>query len=228
MVWLAVGPIAIARRHIESVISGGGFAPGDKLPTERELAANAGVSRAVIRSALDELAQSGSVVRHVGRGTFLAPQISASDGTPTSSAGFPSPAEIMTSRLVLEPEILPVTVSAATQQDIDEMHRCLRGGDSASASEEFERWDTLLHHSFALATHNAVLINLSRLLIDSRNQPVWGGLKRRSFSPERRQCYCDEHRAIVAAIEDRDPDAAREAMRVHLRHVRKTLLGEHN
>lgn len=105
--------------------------------------------------------------------------------------------------------------------------RCLRGGDAARVSEDFEHWDTLLHHSFALATHNAVLINLSQLLIDSRNQPIWGGLKRRSFSPERRQCYCDEHKAIVAAIEDRDPDAAREAMRVHLRHVRTTLLGDH-
>jgi GntR family transcriptional regulator, uxu operon transcriptional repressor len=221
---LAVGPVAVARRHIEVVISEGGFAPGDKLPTERELAASAGVSRAVIRTALDELAEHGVVVRYVGRGTFLAPQTVPE---PAAGAGFPSPAEIMTSRLVLEPEILPVTVSAATQQDIDEMHRCLRGGDAAQVSEDFEHWDTLLHHSFALATHNAVLINLSQLLIDSRNQPIWGGLKRRSFSPERRQCYCDEHKAIVAAIEDRDPDAAREAMRIHLRHVRTTLLGDH-
>ncbi|ORM36863.1 FCD domain-containing protein [Williamsia sp. 1135] len=221
---LAVGPVATARRHLESVIGDGGFAPGDKLPTERELAASAGVSRAVIRTALDELADSGVVVRYVGRGTFLAPQAIPESST---SASFPSPAEIMTSRLVLEPEILPVTVSAATQQDIDEMHRCLRGGDAARASEDFERWDTLLHHSFALATHNAVLISLSQLLIDSRNQPVWGGLKRRTFSAERRQCYCDEHKAIVSAIEDRDPDAAREAMRVHLRHVRTTLLGDH-
>ncbi|WP_020105926.1 FadR/GntR family transcriptional regulator [Nocardia sp. 348MFTsu5.1] len=221
---LAVGPVAVARRHIEMVISEGGFGPGDKLPTERELAAAAGVSRAVIRTALDELAETGVVVRYVGRGTFLAPQAVPE---PAAGAGFPSPAEIMTARLVLEPEILPVTVSAATQQDIDEMHRCLRGGDAARVSEDFERWDTLLHHSFALATHNVVLINLSQLLIDSRNQPIWGGLKRRSFSPERRQCYCDEHKAIVAAIEDRDPDAAREAMRVHLRHVRTTLLGDH-
>ncbi|MCZ4519370.1 FCD domain-containing protein [Rhodococcus ruber] len=218
---LAVGPHAATLRFIDGLVADGGLGPGDKLPTERELSASAGVSRAVVRAALDTLEERGAVVRHVGRGTFLTPRAS----TELELAHHPSPAEIMASRFVLEPELLPLAVNAATRADIDEMHRCLRGGHEATTSEEFERWDTLLHHSFALATHNMVLIGVSKLLIDSRIQPIWGSLKRRSFNPELKKCYCTEHEAIVAALEDRDPAAASEAMREHLRHVRTTLLG---
>jgi len=50
-----VGPAAVALRFIDHLVSNSGLKPGDKLPTERELAAQAGVSRAVIRSVLDDL-----------------------------------------------------------------------------------------------------------------------------------------------------------------------------
>jgi DNA-binding FadR family transcriptional regulator len=219
----SVGPTATVLKHLRKVIADSDLKPGDRLPTERDLAAGTGVSRAVVRSALDDLQARGIVLRHVGRGTFLAPD----DTAATDGATEPSPAEIMASRLVLEPELMPLVVSSATGADLAEMDRCLRGGAAATTSEEFERWDTALHHGFAVATHNAVLIDVSRLLIAARRQPVWGGLKRRSFNPERHRCYCAEHEQIVIAIRDRDPQLAREAMRDHLRHVRSALLGEH-
>jgi DNA-binding FadR family transcriptional regulator len=59
-----------------------------------------------------------------------------------------------------------------------------------------------------------------------RRQPIWGGLKNRTFSPELHLEYCAEHDHIVEVIADRDPDSTRQAMRVHLRHVRRTLLGD--
>jgi DNA-binding FadR family transcriptional regulator len=219
---MAVGPAAVALRFIDQLVSDSGLKPGDKLPTERELAAQAGVSRAVIRSVLDDLEARGVLLRHVGRGTFLTP----TDPTATAGSDHPSPSEIMTSRLTVEPELLPLAVAAATHADITEMRRCLRGGEQARSSEEFERWDIALHHSFALATHNAVIIGVSQLLIDSRRQPIWGGLKKRTFNPDLHMEYCAEHDHIVEAIADRDPDSARQAMRTHLRHVRRTLLGD--
>jgi len=223
---VVVGPSAVALRYLDDMIANGGLRPGDKLPTERELAVQAGVSRAIIRGALDHLESRGVVMRQVGRGTFLTP--SGADSSTPVFDHYPSPAEIMVSRLALEPELLPAAVAAATAADIAEMRRCLRGGESASSSEEFERWDIALHHSFALATHNAVLINVSQLLIDSRTQPVWGGLKKRTFTTDLHGEYCAEHDHIVEAIADRDPDSARQAMRLHLRHVRRTLLGDND
>jgi len=222
---ITVGPAASALAFVEALIANDDLKPGDKLPTERELSAAAGVSRAVIRTALDTLEDRGVVVRHVGRGTFLTPSPEVSSPNTHGDFDHPSPSEIMASRFVLEPELLPLAVGAATRADLDEMHRCLAGGADATTSEEFERWDTLLHHSFALATHNVVLIRVSTLLIESRSQPIWGSLKRRSFTPELQRSYCGEHEAIVAALEDRNSDAAGAAMRTHLRHVRTTLLG---
>src|SRR5690242_18884515 len=179
---VVVGPSAVALRYLDDMIANGGLRPGDKLPTERELAVQAGVSRAIIRGALDHLESRGVVMRQVGRGTFLTP--SGADSSTPVFDHYPSPAEIMVSRLALEPELLPAAVAAATAADIAEMRRCLRGGESASSSEEFERWDIALHHSFALATHNPVPIHVSQLLIDSRTQPVWGGLKKRTLTTD--------------------------------------------
>lgn len=219
-----VGPAAIALRFIDDLVTAGGLQPGDKLPTERQLAAQVGVSRAVIRLVLDDLETRGVLSRHVGRGTFLSP----AEPSAAELSDHPSPGEIMSSRLTVEPELLPLAVAAATPADITEIRRCLRGGEQAATSEEFEHWDIALHHSFALATHNAVLIGVSQLLIDSRRQPVWGGLKKRTFNHELHLEYCAEHDHIVEAIADRDPDSARQAMRTHLRHVRRTLLGDND
>ncbi|MFJ4123739.1 FadR/GntR family transcriptional regulator [[Kitasatospora] papulosa] len=218
----AVGPAAVVRAHITQVISDEKLAPGAQLPTERDLAASTGASRAVVRSVLKSLADEGVVVRHVGRGTFVAP---GTEAEPAAQAGAPSPVNIMQARLVLEPEFLPTVVISATEQDLREMRRCHQEGEQAASSAEFEHWDTLLHHSFAVATHNPLIVETSRLLIDSRHQPVWGRLKQRTYSPGLQQNYCQEHEAIVRAIEERDADEARLRMRAHLQHVSRELFG---
>jgi DNA-binding FadR family transcriptional regulator len=56
---------------------------------------------------------------------------------------------------------------------------------------------------------------------------VWGSLKRRTSTPERRRCYHAEHTAIVDALRDRDPDGAQVAMHRHLHNVADNLLGRH-
>ncbi|MET9085879.1 FCD domain-containing protein [Streptomyces sp. NPDC004237] len=212
----------MVRDHIKQVISENALAPGAQLPTERDLAATTGASRAVVRAVLKALADEGVVVRHVGRGTFVAPSADTEAGAKT---GAPSPASIMQARLIIEPEFLPTAVISATEQDLREMRRYHEEGEQASSSTEFERCDTLLHHSFALATHNPLIVETSRLLVDSRHQPVWGQLKKRSYSPDLQRQYCEEHAAIVRAIEERDPDKARQCMRAHLQHVSRELFG---
>jgi DNA-binding FadR family transcriptional regulator len=217
-----VGPIAEAVRFIEQTIQGQGLRGGDRLPTERELAALAGLSRTTVRNALDALEEQGRVVRQVGRGTYLAPGIG---DQVIGRFDMCSPAEIMAARMSLEPQFLPLAVSSATGEDIAEMRRHLHAGDQATDSASFEQADMQLHHAFALATHNSVMVMVSQLLIDARYQPVWGGLKRRSFNQTNHHAYCGEHRAIVDALAERDTDTAQQAMRAHLTHVRTNLLG---
>lgn len=219
---VAVGPVAEAARYIERVIEEQELHGGDKLPTERDLAARAGVSRQTMRTALDALEEQGRILRQVGRGTYLAPTVGQ---TVIGQFDLCSPAEIMAARLALEPQLLPLAVHSATSEDIAEMRRCLAAGDAARDSPTFEQADTALHHSFALATHNTVMIMVSQILIDARQQPVWGTLKKRSFNDQTHQAYCTEHDAIVGALTERDSRAAQAAMTSHLEHVRRNLLG---
>jgi DNA-binding GntR family transcriptional regulator len=64
-----------------------------------------------------------------------------------------------------------------------------------------------------------------KLVNQVRSQAEWGVLKRRSASPERRREYQQEHRALVAALEERDAARARGLCLAHLVHVRTNMLG---
>lgn len=225
----AVGHVARVLAFIENLVAEEGLAPGGRLPTERELTVRSGINRGTVRRALDLLEADGRIVRQVGRGTFLSPESSAraDTGVPAIQPGRSvSPREIMTTRLLLEPLLMPLVVASASQDDFAEMDRCLAGGDSADTYSEFEPWDSALHRSLALATHNNMLVAITDLLTAARDQPLWGGMKRRSFTSERRDLYRKDHHAIVDALRERDAEAAQYAMRDHLKRVRDHILGE--
>jgi DNA-binding FadR family transcriptional regulator len=229
-----------------------GLEPGSRLPTERRLAADLGVTRSGIRLALAALEADGLISREVGRGTFLrdeaADALAAARGggfLPREAAGpddegggEPSqprarpaapdfaPADVMTIRRLIEPQALPLVVLWATARDFAEMDRCVAGGDQAASYEEFETWDLALHRGIIAAAHSPLLVALYGVVESARHGQVWGELKRRSATRQRRELYQEDHRAIVAALRARDADAAVEAMRTHLGRVAGHLLGE--
>src|SRR5580704_7277768 len=165
---------------------------GSRLPTERKLAEDLGVTRSSVRHALAVLEAQGRISREVGRGTFLRD---------------------------LEPPAMPLVVAWATAADLEEMDRCLAGGDQAASYEEFESWDLALHRCIMAASHSPLLAALYQAIEAARHGQVWGDLKRRSASPEHREQYQGDHRAIVAALRARDSAQAVDAMRLHLARV---------
>jgi GntR family transcriptional regulator, transcriptional repressor for pyruvate dehydrogenase complex len=221
------------RGFIETAIVGGELRPGDRLPTERELVARFGAARNTVRNVLAELAAEGRLIRHVGRGTFVAPQIAApspqaasvsGDGSGGLFAGS-SPLAVMEVRLLIEPGLADLAVAQASDADLAEIARCLAGAEAAAAWQTFEEWDDALHRAVAAATHNPILIRICGELSAARRSAEWGALKRRSLTAERQAEYQREHRAILAALRERDADAARTAILHHLRHVRANMLG---
>jgi DNA-binding FadR family transcriptional regulator len=76
------------------------------------------------------------------------------------------------------------------------------------------------------ASHSPLLVRLYGQVEEARRGKVWGDMKRRSSSAERRGQYQQDHRDIVAALRLRDADGATTAMRVHLARVARHLLGE--
>jgi DNA-binding FadR family transcriptional regulator len=212
------------RRLVADGVSQGSLGPGARLPTERELVEQLGAPRSAVRQALDALEQDGIVVRHVGRGTFLADALHPASVTAPADT---SPAEIMAARRLLEPQLAALAARAATQADLERIDACLRRGEAADDAASFEAADSALHRAIALATHNGLLLTLFDTMNAARELPVWGGLKRRSSTPERRREYHADHTAVVLALHERDPDAARDRMRDHLARVSEHLLGWH-
>jgi DNA-binding FadR family transcriptional regulator len=200
---------------------------GHRIPTERALSAEYGVSRSTVRRVLLDFKRKRLIRQTVGSGTYVADQVhealsELAQGTPSASV---SPADLMAARIVLEPALVEMAIGSANNADFDKMDLCNERAEQAPTLDEFERWDAALHEAIADATHNAFIASVFRLMNDVRSQSEWGMLKRRSATPDRRVEYQREHRALVAALKDRDVDRARSLCLAHLRHVRSNLLG---
>jgi GntR family uxuAB operon transcriptional repressor len=156
-------------------------------------------------------------------GVVTADEAPALDGR--SGAADYAPADVMTVRRLFEPTAMSLVVAWATARDFEEMDRCLRGGGRAADYEEFEVWDAALHRSIIAATRSPLLIRLYAEVERARQGRVWGDLKRRSASAERRAEYQRDHEEIVTALRMRAADRATAAMRTHLARVAGHLLG---
>jgi DNA-binding FadR family transcriptional regulator len=135
------------------------------------------------------------------------------------------PADVMTVRHILEPNSMALVVARATARDFEHMSSCLQGGDAATTHEDFEFWDLKLHRTILAASRNPLLMRLYDSVEEARHSPMWGDLKRRNSSPERRAEYRTDHYAIVAALNARDAVRAGAAMQAHLARIDGHLFG---
>lgn len=215
------------RDALLSQLAAGHWRAGDRLPPERELSEQFGVSRTTVRKALLTLKQEGLIEQAVGSGTYVAQQASARLGQRArqDSSQYTSPAELMEARLAMEPAIIEMAIRNANQADLQRMDACCTQAENAQTLEAFEHWDGELHQAIADAAHNSFVANVFTLMKMVRSQSDWGQLKKKSVTPQRRLAYQSEHRAIVEALRDRDAVRARELTLAHLLHVRQNLLG---
>jgi DNA-binding FadR family transcriptional regulator len=200
---------------------------GHRIPTERALSDEFGLSRSTVRRVLLDFKRKRLITQTVGSGTYVAEQVQAAlaDLMPAGGAQAVSPAELMSARLVLEPALIEMVIGNATAADFARMDDCNHHAEVATTLEEFERWDAALHEAIAEAAHNGFISGVFRLMNDVRAQSEWGVLKRRSATPERRLEYQQEHRALVIALKQRDAAQARALCLEHLVHVRTNMLG---
>ncbi|MBX3611311.1 MAG: FadR family transcriptional regulator [Hydrogenophaga sp.] len=215
------------RESLLDQLRSGRWRAGDRLPTERELSVDFDVSRTTVRKALLELKEQGLIEQTVGSGTFVADQTAArlTRRVSQDAAQHTSPADLMEARLALEPAIIDMAIRNATVADLKRMDQCCDEAEAAQTLEAFEHWDAELHQAIADAAHNSFVADVFTLMKTVRAQGDWGQLKKKSVTPERRLAYQREHRAVVAALRDRDAARARSLTLEHLLHVRQSLLG---
>ncbi|MBZ5659440.1 MAG: FadR family transcriptional regulator [Acidobacteriia bacterium] len=209
-------------QQIEESVQKGVLKLGDQLPAERELAQQFGVSRTAVREAIKTLHEKGLVEALPGRGTFI------TNGTSHSmrqsldrilkSDEASGTAWLVEFREILEPEIAALAATRAGEQDIAAMREAVRVMDSAHRDPEaFIEADLDFHLALAEAAANPLILSLIdsivALLREQRMQIFYidGG-------PARGQSH---HKRILDAVERRDGQGAREAMRLHLGQVRE-------
>lgn len=211
--------------YLLSEIRSGRIPVGAKLPGERDLSERFGTSRGSVRRVLAALREAGWITQVLGSGTFAsrpANEVSAEQGA-GSLVDQISPAELMEARLLIEPLMPSLIVRNATRADFTRMHECLVKSEQAQTVDEFEEWDGALHQALAHATHNHFFLQVLALTNRARQQDDWGTLKRNSLTPERRAEYERQHREIVAALEDRNAEQARNALIAHLAQIQRNL-----
>lgn len=220
---LGVNPVARLRNYIAE----GGFGSGVKLPPERHLTDELGMTRTALRKALDVLERDGVIWRHVGKGTFIA------DGAPAHSEDASArlgrqltPFRMMRARLVIEPAIAREAAINATGESLQRMTQALSRSRAATTWQAYEVEDDIFHRTVAEASDNLLLLSLFDQLNEVRRAVAWGNVERRSAHPSPDHSSFDQHDAIAAAIISRDPQRSHDAMRAHLRSVASRLFGE--
>jgi DNA-binding FadR family transcriptional regulator len=211
--------LAVVRHFIEAQR----FRQQDRLPPERELAEQLGLTRTQLRTGMKQLESEGIVWRHVGRGTFFGgrPAVSQTE-TPAPSAS--NPRELMEARLALEPQLARLAASRATAEDLTRMERHLDRCIGAPDAMTFQRYDADLHFAVAEASHNSLLISLFKSMNAVRHRVLWGSLNGDFLTPDLRKQYDGQHRGFVEAIRRHDGQAAEHLMRFHLEAVEQQLV----
>ncbi len=213
-----------ALEQLRGMIGGGSYAPGDRLPPERELIVSLGVSRSTLRKALDTLEREGAIWRHVGKGTFVAAQGGGS--SLADLAQQVSPVQLSRARMSLEPAIAREAAMHATDEAVAAIKLARDRAYHATTWDEYEAQDDAFHRAVAAATGNVLLLSLFEHLNDVKRAVAWNSVVRASARPPRDHSSFAEHDAIAVAIEARDHAAAHAAMRSHLGSVSARLFGE--
>ena len=211
-------------RRLRDLLKTQRLSAGSRLPPERVLAHDLGVSRAILRKALAVLEKEGRIWRHVGKGTFIgSPPVFEGPEINRVSANT-NPAEIMEARLILEPKLASLAALRATKEDLEEMIRNLRNSKAARDAATFEKWDERLHMSIAKASDNSLLISLFLVIHRMRQSNIWGSLKVATVTGRRKETYYRQHRELVEALLERNGGKAAKLMHDHLQTVRRHLL----
>lgn len=209
----------IADQIRESILAGD-FAPGDKLPPERELATMFGVSRPSVREALNIVASAGLVMSYQGGGTVVLSLVDNSDGNSLSELIRDEQAralEVIEVRKCMESWTSYFAAQRALPEDLRRMDEILAAMQSnIDGLKPSEDLDANLHIVIARSTHNIVWLHLMQSIFDAMKEFQRGVWRAVYMTEDDHRTLFAHHCAIVTAIRSRDAEAAREAMMRHL------------
>ncbi len=208
--------------QLAALIERGEYGLGQRLPPERDLAKQLGVSRPSVREALIALEVQGYVEVRVGSGVYVVgkhPKATAGGEDLSIDSG---PFELIRARWLIEAECAALAARHATRAQVRAMEEAL---DAMEADKDNGVMpltaDRLFHLRIAEGSGNSALALVVKTLWDQRTGPLFLRLEHHFDTPALWTVAISEHREIVAAIAKHDPAAARRAMRGHMNHAAK-------
>ncbi|HWE62412.1 MAG TPA: FadR/GntR family transcriptional regulator [Chloroflexota bacterium] len=214
--------------QVRDLIETGQLKPGDKLPTERSLAEQLGVSRSSVREALSALEVLGVIQSRQGLGNYVAHNVSSDlpEDQFESLILDGGTLEIIEARQLFEPGVAALAARRRTEQDLLIMRTCVTEMERLLADGR-DAWepDWGFHVAVANACHNPVVSALADLITQRVSGRLWQLMREHNYAsdPARPAHYLNRHRRVYEAIERGDPRAAEEAMRQDLAEITNDL-----
>lgn len=208
-------------RSLVNELASGRFPVGARLPAERELAATYNVSRPTVREAMIALEVQGLVEVRVGSGAYVR-RLPGNEDIP----GFNISAfELTEARMLFEGEAAALAASQITDEELEEIARLVDAiAQENLAANGAELADRDFHLAIARATRNTAICNAIENLWNLRSTSPEAALLHEKARTANIKPVVDEHTAVLDALRDRNPAAARAAMRAHLSQVIDSLL----
>lgn len=205
--------------QISGLIDAGAFPPGTRLPGERELAERLGVSRVTIREAEIALQAIGRLEIKTGSGVYV------SEKKPEVQTALPSASafEVTEARLLVESETAALAahnITDAAIERLSQMIESMRSGDEEAANKADEEF----HRTIAEASNNAAMMHTVKSLWQMRENIPEVKATYEAVCVHDADSRTAEHEAIFLALKDRDPSAARNAMREHFHRLIEAML----
>jgi len=203
--------------QIRALIRSREFAAGARLPPERDLARQLGVSRPSVREALIALEVEGLVEVKIGSGIYvLGPRSNGESGTQVQAAM--GPFELLRARWIIESECAALAAKAAKRPQIAAIEEALQQMESVANDDKRQplAGDRLFHLRIAEATGNGALVAVVKMLWEERMGPLFAQLEHHYDSPGQWTRAIAEHRLVLDALTRHDVPGARAAMQGHL------------
>jgi DNA-binding FadR family transcriptional regulator len=207
--------------QLRGLITAGEFTAGTRLPAERDLARQLGVSRPSVREALIALEVEGWVEVRTGSGIYVQAQAKrngAARAAASNGAAEWGPLEVMHARELVEGEVAALAARHARKPQLAAMAGALaQMREEAESGVGPQAGDEAFHNAIAQACANEVLGDTVRSYWQARHGAIFSRLGDHFENAASWQAALAEHAAVLAAIRARDAEAARAAMQQHLK-----------
>lgn len=211
---------------LRSAISRGELLKDGRLPSERAMAEEFGVSRARLRRVLDRLQGDGTIFRRHGKGTFAVPPPATNVESLRNLARQVTPRDIMEVRFEVEPALAALAAERADAQDIKRLMQLVQATLDVATMGEYEAADDLFHYKIAETARNPLFLTVYEAIRSVRKEAAWKYQRQENYSDDTLVLLGEQHQTIADAIRRKDSHAAAEAMQFHLLTVSKALLRE--